>query len=435
MIFILAVVLAFPAGASAEAVGRLTQVEGRVDLLKGGKLPATVVKVGDGVEQGDVLRTKSLSKAQITFKDNSIVTISPESRIAIEEYMVDADKGKRSALIQLFQGMILTAVSKIYQTEKPDFVVKTHTAIMGIRGTEVGIRLAANSSTFLNFQGLTRVSSAFPEIPGMVELKAMEATEVTRGLPPTLPYEIGPADRQMFMRGFEITAAMKSSGLCSSGSASGASATCGTTTTAADTRTKSAIATAVAPDTMVIPPPPQVIKPPVTPPAAPPPPKETVTFSENFAGTINSNTTNPTNAVFTFDTPGLGNRYDSKGTYLDSFRVDMGASKIMAEATKGTFSFTGTDAFTAKMNRIKLSGPVGGVLVGTMRMAGYLGGGLTRPNFIFKGGTVTLTPNGLLTYQANGIVRVGPTRGVATIVWTQQLTPQEMQRMMLHVRR
>ena len=57
--------------AAAEVVGRLTQVEGRVDLLKGGNLPAISVKVGDTVAPGDVIRTKSQSKAQITFIDDS----------------------------------------------------------------------------------------------------------------------------------------------------------------------------------------------------------------------------------------------------------------------------------------------------------------------------------------------------------------------------
>ena len=199
VILFLALVLALPQGASAEAVGHFTQVQGRVDLLKGGKLPANPVKEGDEVAVGDVLRAKSLSKAQITFVDQTTLTISPESRIAIEEYMFDPAKGKRSAVLQLFQGMVLAVVSKIYQTEQPDFVVKTNTAIMGIRGTEVGIRLTPNSSQFLNFQGLTRVSSNFAEVRGHVDLQAWEGTEVLSGKTPMIKYDIFPEDRKLFM--------------------------------------------------------------------------------------------------------------------------------------------------------------------------------------------------------------------------------------------
>ena len=200
VILFLALVLALPQGASAEAVGHFTQVQGRVDLLKGGKLPANPVKEGDEVAVGDVLRAKSLSKAQITFQDNTTLTMSPESRITIEEYMYDPAKGKRNAVLQMFQGLALFVVSKIHQTEQPDFVVKTHTAIMGIRGTEVGIRLQPNESTFLTFSGLIRVSSNFAEISGYVDGKAGQGITARGGLPPTLPFEITDEDRQLFMR-------------------------------------------------------------------------------------------------------------------------------------------------------------------------------------------------------------------------------------------
>lgn len=213
---ILILIMGLVVAAPAEVAGRLTMLEGRVDLLKGGQLPSVEAKLEDTVSPGDVLRTKSLSKAQITFIDNTVMTISPESRIAVEEYMFDSDHGKRSAVVNLFQGMVLTVVSKIFKSEKPDFIIKTHTAVLGVRGTEVGVRLSPNDSTFLNFQGLTRVRNLFPEVSGdlfrkaakvaisfdkgYVDLGDMQGTTVARGLPPTLPYTITDQDRQMFMR-------------------------------------------------------------------------------------------------------------------------------------------------------------------------------------------------------------------------------------------
>jgi hypothetical protein len=205
----------------AAVVGRLTQVDGRVDLLKAGNLPATLVKVEDTIEPQDVIRTKSLSKAQITFIDSSVITISPESRIAIESYMVDLAQGKRQAVLEVFQGLALALVNKIYTAEEPDFVIKTHTAIMGVRGTEIGIRVQPNSSTIMNFKGLIQVGNIFPEVSQLflkafkvaysfgplndksgrwVFLKDMQGTTVDRNLPPTLPYGITSQDRELFMR-------------------------------------------------------------------------------------------------------------------------------------------------------------------------------------------------------------------------------------------
>jgi hypothetical protein len=65
----LALGLLLTTGAPAAVVGHITRMEGKVDLLKKGQLPATPVKLQHGLEIGDVIRTKSLSKAQITFID------------------------------------------------------------------------------------------------------------------------------------------------------------------------------------------------------------------------------------------------------------------------------------------------------------------------------------------------------------------------------
>jgi hypothetical protein len=194
----LALSLLLPSASPAAVVGRLTKVEGKVDLLKKGQLPAIPLKTNDGVETGDVVRTKSLSKAQITFIDDTILTIAPGSRVAIEKYMVAS--GKRNAVLRMFQGVALAVVSKIFHAENPDFIVKTNTAIMGVRGTEVGIRLYPNFSEFLNFQGRTEVRNRFPEIRGVVELSDWQATRVTRGLPPTLKFAITPLDKKQFLR-------------------------------------------------------------------------------------------------------------------------------------------------------------------------------------------------------------------------------------------
>ena len=199
----LALIMMISAVAVAGVVGHLTQLEGRVDLLKGGNLPAIPLKVDDTVEPGDVIRTKSLSKAQITFIDNSILTLSQDARIAVEEFTFDPDQGKRHAVLEMFQGLALAVVNKILKAEEPDFVIKTQTAIVGVRGTEFGIRIQPNSSTILNFSGHTQVGNIFPEVSRLflkayrwpsppvvdqwlqkwVHLRDMQGTRVARNLP------------------------------------------------------------------------------------------------------------------------------------------------------------------------------------------------------------------------------------------------------------
>jgi hypothetical protein len=78
--------LVVPLTAHAAVVGRFSLIVGQVDLLKQGKLPAITAKIQDGVEIGDVIRTKTKAKAQLTMVDDSVITLAPESRLAIADY-------------------------------------------------------------------------------------------------------------------------------------------------------------------------------------------------------------------------------------------------------------------------------------------------------------------------------------------------------------
>jgi hypothetical protein len=188
-----------PVWASAAVVGHLTQVEGRVDLLRRGQLPAIPVKLQDKVESGDLLRTKSQSQAQVTFLDNSILTIFPESRVGIEEYRFDTAKGKRMAVLQLFQGQAHAVILKAVQDQQPDFVIKTHTAVVKARGAELGCRIYPNFSTIMNFAGHSSVINISPDVKEEVNLNDMQSTTVAWFRSPTPRLEISAEDRRLFM--------------------------------------------------------------------------------------------------------------------------------------------------------------------------------------------------------------------------------------------
>ncbi len=139
--------------------------------------------------QGDAVRTKSLSRAQIQFVDDTVLTLAPESRVAIDEYIYDAAKSKRQATVELFRGLAHFVVAKILQAE-PDFIMKTHTGVLGVRGTRWYAQLTPLHTDIYNEEGKTEVHNLFPEVPGKVTLTGMEFTRVGINLPPTLPLPI-----------------------------------------------------------------------------------------------------------------------------------------------------------------------------------------------------------------------------------------------------
>jgi hypothetical protein len=170
----LLLLLAFLASPTLAApVGNFIQVEGKVEVLRQGKPPAVPAKIRDGVDKGDQVRTKSQSRAQLRFVDDTVLTLSPGSSVLIEEYLYDGSRGYRQAALNLFRGLTYTVVNRILQTEKPDFVVKTHTAVLGVRGTRFFTLVGARFTGGYNEQG--EVEMAARALPtSTVLLRRME---------------------------------------------------------------------------------------------------------------------------------------------------------------------------------------------------------------------------------------------------------------------
>jgi hypothetical protein len=186
LIALLFLVTILPLRIHAAVVGHFTQVLGQVDLLKGGKIPAIAVKVRDGVEPGDVIRTKAKAKAELTMVDDSVIVVAPESRLAVADYVYDPAKNERRAVIRLFRGLVHTVVNRIIQTERPDFIMETHTATVGVRGTDWYTLLAPSFTSLYLKQGTLGVSSNLPTIPALLLLHSMHFTQVPMGKQPFL---------------------------------------------------------------------------------------------------------------------------------------------------------------------------------------------------------------------------------------------------------
>jgi len=126
-----------------------------------------LVKPQDAVEVGDVVRTKSQSRAQIKFVDDTVLTIAPESKITIEEYLFDGAKGERRAVLGVVRGLVHAAVEKVYPKAEPDFIMKTHTAVLGVRGTRWYTKLLPTGTDIYTEGTKLEVRHLDPNIPGV----------------------------------------------------------------------------------------------------------------------------------------------------------------------------------------------------------------------------------------------------------------------------
>jgi hypothetical protein len=191
-IFVLAVLWVFLnftllAGVSiAKEVGKVTRVEGVVEVLRGGKPPAQPLKPGDVINLGDVIRTKSEARAEVTLKDGSIVRIAPRSRLDISHYSED---GVRKVELSMPRGMVESSVSKetaemIKSNPKASkFEIKTPVAVAGVRGTNFVVYHDRSVTGVFVKTGV--VETYNPKIPEVkVQVTAGQITTVAPNKPP-----------------------------------------------------------------------------------------------------------------------------------------------------------------------------------------------------------------------------------------------------------
>ncbi len=126
----------------AEAVGTFKRVEGAVDILRASQAAPVPARVGDPVAMGDAIRTKRRGKAEVQFRDDSVIQLAPESRIVIDEYSFRSGGSRERGVLSLIRGKVRAMVSKlkaaVVATGSGDagFQIKTPTAIAGVKGTD-----------------------------------------------------------------------------------------------------------------------------------------------------------------------------------------------------------------------------------------------------------------------------------------------------------
>ena len=190
---------------AAEPVGKFTLVEGKVDVLRGGAMPAISVKVGDPVFVKDVVRTKSGAKAEILFVDGNQIKISQRSRIDISEY--STDETKSMGIIKLPRGKVEAyvpekVVKRITVSPKANrFEIQTPVAVAGVRGTGYSVYQSGNSATIYVTE---RVAYVFnPKFPDQViEVHEGEIVTIYADQPATAskPRKATEEEKKMFER-------------------------------------------------------------------------------------------------------------------------------------------------------------------------------------------------------------------------------------------
>jgi len=137
--WILAAALAAAFPALAADVGLVKVSKGNVQIQRGSaKMPAPV---GAGVQISDVIVTGADGSAGITFSDNSLVSVGPNSVFAIDKYSFDTTTHQGEFEGNLKQGRLAAISGKMVKQSPESMKIRTPSAIMGVRGTEFVVQV------------------------------------------------------------------------------------------------------------------------------------------------------------------------------------------------------------------------------------------------------------------------------------------------------
>lgn len=149
--------LCIPCG-FAQEVGKVTYIEGRVDIFKAGSDTGVPARDYENISVGDSIRTKSNSKAEITFGDNSLVRLAQNSKVEIKNYELSEKNKRKKAALKLERGKIRTIVAKMQ--EPAEFAILTPNSEGKITGSDIFTFYQAGSSGMLVAEGKMAVTSA-----------------------------------------------------------------------------------------------------------------------------------------------------------------------------------------------------------------------------------------------------------------------------------
>ena len=137
--FVLACTLVVaPAAASAIDIAQFKVAKGAVFLERGGKrVPAYV---GTHLQATDTVVTGADGSAGITFVDNSLLSIGPNSVLQIERYAFNSTTHEGVFDATLSRGTLSVVSGKIAKQSPDAMKVRTPSSILGVRGTEFLVR-------------------------------------------------------------------------------------------------------------------------------------------------------------------------------------------------------------------------------------------------------------------------------------------------------
>ncbi|MCX7679145.1 MAG: FecR family protein [Spirochaetes bacterium] len=169
---------------SAEPVGKIIQLINDVDVTSLTSGEKIIPQVGFILKADHKIRTGKRSYAEILLNNGTRIQMRDISVLNISS--LKDEQNEEPTRLKLLTGKVRVSVKKVFH-KGHTLIVKTPTAIAGIRGTEFGIIATINETKIIVFSGSLEVASSNPKIIKSYLLKDREESDIPKDSPPTSP--------------------------------------------------------------------------------------------------------------------------------------------------------------------------------------------------------------------------------------------------------
>lgn len=136
---LIALICLAPLCARAEDIAQIKVAKGTVFVERSGK--RIVAKVGTRIQATDTIITGANGSVGISFVDNSLLSMGPNSELAIDRFAFNSTTHEGAFNTSLRKGTLAVVSGKIAKQSPTAMKVKLPASILGVRGTVFLVRV------------------------------------------------------------------------------------------------------------------------------------------------------------------------------------------------------------------------------------------------------------------------------------------------------
>ena len=131
--------LTAPLESQSPVAGYVKLASGSAVIMRGGgELPA---RPGEGVYQDDRLRTGAGGHLGVTLKDDTRVSLGPNSAIRLSRFQFSPAEGHLELVMKMLRGSATFIAGRIAGLRPGAVRIETPSTVVGVRGTHLAIRV------------------------------------------------------------------------------------------------------------------------------------------------------------------------------------------------------------------------------------------------------------------------------------------------------